>query len=85
MDAIGLQAHYHLDYPELSELEQAIIAFSKIGCKVHITELDINVLPNPFEENAGADVRLNFKYDAKWNPWPDSLPDSMQTVLCQLL
>lgn len=80
VDGIGMQAHYHFDYPLLDELEESIIAFSKLGCKVHITEMDINILPRP-DNNVGAAINLNFEYDEKWNPWPDSLPDSMQLAL----
>ncbi len=80
VDAIGMQGHYHLDYPSLGALDSSITAFSSLGVKVMITEMDINILPFP-ERNAGADVRLRFEYDERLNPFPDSLPDSMQTVL----
>jgi endo-1,4-beta-xylanase len=80
VDAIGEQAHYHLDYPNLNDLEQSIVAFSQLGCKVLITEMDINVLPHPWDYQ-GADVRLNFQYNENTNPYPDALPDSMQRVL----
>jgi endo-1,4-beta-xylanase len=80
VDVIGMQGHYHLDYPDLAEMDSAIKAFSAIGCKVHFTELDINVLPFPTEQ-VGADVAMKFKYDKKYNPYPDTLSDSMQTVL----
>jgi len=80
VDAIGEQAHYHLDYPDLNDLEQSIIAFSKLGCKVMITEMDINILPHPWHYQ-GADVGFNFQYDENTNPYPEALPDSMQKVL----
>lgn len=78
--AIGMQGHYHLDYPDLNELEESILAFAEIGVSVMITEMDINILPMP-EWNAGADVRLNFEYDPVYNPYTESLPDSMQLKL----
>ncbi len=80
IDVIGMQGHYHLDYPFLNELEESIIAFSNLGCKVHFTELDINILPK-FEDYHGADISLERMYSAEFNPWPESLPDSMQMVL----
>jgi endo-1,4-beta-xylanase len=80
IDGVGLQAHYHLDYPDLTELDLAIEAFAGLGMRVMITEMDINVLPKP-EEWAGADVGKNFDYNTMLNPYPESLPDSMQTVL----
>jgi len=79
IDAIGMQGHYHLDYPDLSEMEQSIISFAAIGCQVMFTELDINVLPH--EDLYGADISLNFAYDEKLNPYTSALPDSMHNVL----
>jgi endo-1,4-beta-xylanase len=80
IDVIGMQGHYHLDYPDLGDLEQSIMAFAGLGCKVMFTEFDINMLPMP-DFNQGADIALNFKYDKRLNPYPDALSDSMQTVL----
>jgi endo-1,4-beta-xylanase len=80
VDVIGMQGHYHLDYPLLSELEESIVAFSALGCKVHFTEMDVNILPK-IEDYHGADISVERMYSAEFNPWPDSLPDSMQTVL----
>lgn len=80
IDAIGMQAHYHLNFPELDDLEQSIIAFSELGCQVMITEMDINVLPKP-QDYKGADVGMFFQYDSVNNPYPEALPDSMQLAL----
>ena len=82
VDGIGMQAHYHLDYPFLNDLEESIIAFSELGCKIHFTEMDINVLPWPGEDQ-GADIALNFAYDEYLNPWPEGLPDSMAIQLAE--
>ncbi|MFC1745858.1 endo-1,4-beta-xylanase, partial [Candidatus Riflebacteria bacterium] len=43
--AIGMQAHWQLDSPTIEQIENSIIAFSNLGIKVMITELDIDVLP----------------------------------------
>jgi len=80
IDVIGMQGHYHLDYPDLTELDESISAFANIGCKVMFTELDINVLPFP-REQVSADVALSVEYEKRFNPYPDHLSDSMQTVL----
>ncbi len=42
-----MQAHYGLDHPPLEDLEKSIVAFAEAGADVHITELDITVLPSP--------------------------------------
>ncbi len=80
VDGIGMQGHYHLDYPELNELEASIIAFSELGVKVMITELEITVLPRPSNQQ-GADISMDFEFQKKLNPYTAGLPDSMQVQL----
>jgi endo-1,4-beta-xylanase len=82
IDAIGEQGHYQLDYPDVKELENTIIKFSELGINVMITELDVSVLPSPGEYH-GADISLNFKLKKEYNPYPDSLPDSIQQELAK--
>jgi endo-1,4-beta-xylanase len=51
INAVGLQGHYTLDSPAASEVDATITAFSSLGMKVMITELDVDVLPaksNPY-------------------------------------
>jgi len=73
VDAIGMQSHNGLDYPNLAEYEKSIDAFAACGVKVMVTELDINVLPNP-QQFGGADVSQNFEYQQKLNPYTNGLP-----------
>ena len=80
IDAVGMQAHYHLDYPRVEDLEQSIIDIAESGLRVMITEMDINILPHPWDFE-GANVAFKHKYDSTTNPYPDALPDSMQKVL----
>lgn len=80
IDGIGMQGHVGLRYPDIADFEASIKAFSDLGVDVMITELDINVLPSPWE-NAGADVSANFEYTNKMNPYADGLPDSVQQEL----
>jgi endo-1,4-beta-xylanase len=80
VDGIGMQGHYHMDYPLLYELDSSIAAFSALGVKVMITELDINILPNPFKD-FGADVAAKAEMEEKYNPYVNGLPDSMQVAL----
>jgi len=81
VDVVGMQGHYHLDYPEPDSLEKSIVEFSELGVKVAITEHEINVLPRPDDEQLGADIALNYELQKKYNPFPDVLPDSMQQKL----
>jgi endo-1,4-beta-xylanase len=80
--AVGLQGHYRLDSPTASEVDETISAMSKLGLKVMITELDVDVLPhvNRFGE---ADVSLSFASRPELNPYTNGLPDSIQQQLSQ--
>jgi endo-1,4-beta-xylanase len=79
IDGIGMQGHVGLDGPKLEEFEESILAFSALGVKVMITEMDITVLPFPWD--VGAEVSASFEYDQKMNPYADGLPDSINTAL----
>lgn len=80
IDGVGMQAHFGLEYPTMEELEESIIGFAEAGADVHITELDVTVLPNP-DPRIGADVRASFEYKESLNPYADGLPDSVSVVL----
>jgi endo-1,4-beta-xylanase len=82
VDGIGLQGHWGLGYPSLEELETSIVAYAELGAKVMITELDVSALPNPYDYR-GADVAQNFELKKKLNPYPEGLPDSVQTRLAE--
>ena len=82
VDGIGMQGHWGMDYPPIDEADSAIQAFSALGVNVMITEMDVNVLPNPWEWR-GADISLNFELQKKFNPYPEALPDSVQQALAQ--
>ncbi|GAB3527666.1 endo-1,4-beta-xylanase [Pontibacter brevis] len=76
VDGIGMQGHIGLQYPPIEEFEKSLLAFSDLGVKVLITELDLTVLPAP-RENVGADVSASFEYQQQMNPYADGLPDSV--------
>lgn len=78
VDGIGMQGHLTMDFPTIGEEEKSIVAFSGLGVKVMITELDLTVIPFP-NQNGGADVSMSYKYKKEMNPYPDGLPDSVAT------
>ena len=85
IDAVGVQAHWSLNQPSLYEIEQIILDISKLGVDVMFTELDISVLPSPWEQ-VGAEVSQNFSRfegDPKMDPYPDKLPKSVQNKLAK--
>ena len=81
VDGIGMQGHWNLESPSLEEIEQSIVQYSELGIKVAITELDISVIPMPWDFT-GADVNVKFESgDPTMNPYPEKLPDSIQVKL----
>jgi endo-1,4-beta-xylanase len=80
IDGVGIQGHWSIRGLPFKEIEESIKAFSALGIKVKFTELDITVLPNPWDL-VGADVNQNFEAKPEMNPYPNGLPDSVQNVL----
>lgn len=69
---VGMQGHYTMTWPTAQAVEDTINAFSDLGLKVMITELDIDVLPGPTWNPANA---------ARENPYTNGLPDKVQQAL----
>jgi endo-1,4-beta-xylanase len=80
IDGVGIQGHWKAYNIPLKEIEESIKEFSALGIKVMFTELDLGVLPNPWDGDA-ADVNMKAEYNAKMNPYVNGLPDSMQAKL----
>jgi endo-1,4-beta-xylanase len=80
--AVGLQGHNNLEWPSIELQDATIAAFGKLGVKVMITELDIDVLPSA-SQHRGADISLNVELQARLNPYVNGLPDSVQQALAK--
>jgi endo-1,4-beta-xylanase len=78
IDGVGIQGHWRASNIPLKEIENSIQEYSALGIKVMFTELDLGVLPNPWDSDA-ADVNLKAVYSEKMNPYAKGLPDSVQT------
>jgi endo-1,4-beta-xylanase len=78
---VGVQGHDNLDWPSTASEDETIDAFAKLGVKVAITELDIDVLPAM--ESHTADISLHIKSDLRLNPYPKELPDAVQKDLAR--
>lgn len=76
IDAIGMQGHMGMDYPDYSEFEESIEAFAATGCNVMITEWDMSALPTI---NRGANVSDNVEFSKELNPYPEGLPEEVAT------
>jgi endo-1,4-beta-xylanase len=79
---IGTQNHMKMRSPTVQQLDSTITAFAALGVKVHVTELDVDVLPAA-TSNTGADVSLRAAASPATNPYAAGLPDSVQQALAQ--
>lgn len=78
VSGIGTQSHHRLDQPSISDQEQTIIDFGKLGVKIAITELDVDVLPRPRDHSG--DI-VSVAYREGLDPYKKGLPDEMQQRL----
>jgi endo-1,4-beta-xylanase len=79
INGVGLQSHVGLGYPDLAEWERSIATYAGMGLKVHVTELDVDVLPTP--TSTGADVANRAAYSREIDPYKEGLPDEVQQKL----
>lgn len=75
IDAVGMQGHVGMDYPDLSEFEASMEVYAATGAKVMITEFDMSALPT-ISRSANVADRVDFEKKTL-NPYPDGLPDSV--------
>jgi endo-1,4-beta-xylanase len=78
--AIGLQGHDKMDWPTPAQQDSTIVALAKLGVKVNITELDVDVLP-PAIQNRTADVNVRAELDPRTNPYAAGLPEAVELAL----
>jgi endo-1,4-beta-xylanase len=79
IDGVGIQGHWRAGNVPLNDIEESIKEFSALGIEVMFTELDLGVLPNPWD-NATADVSATSKGDSTMNPYANGLPDSVEQI-----
>ena len=74
---IGMQGHWHLEWPSSRNLRKALNILSAVNVKVSISELDLRVLPHPEETEMGADIRLNIERLNELDPYTKGIPEKM--------
>ena len=74
IDAVGMQGHMGMDYPDINEFEQSIVAFAGTGVKVMVTEWDMSALPTVKQS---ANISDTVAYQKMLTPYPETLPDSV--------
>ena len=74
IDAVGMQGHMGMDYPNINEFEQSIVAYAGAGVKVMVTEWDMSALPTAKQS---ANISDTVAFQKSLNPYPEALPDSV--------
>lgn len=77
IDAVGMQGHVGMDYPDMDEFEKSMVAYGDAGVKVMITEWDMSALPTV---KRSANIADTVAFRKALNPYPDALPDSVSQV-----
>jgi endo-1,4-beta-xylanase len=83
IDGLGLQGHWGMNYPTLEEIDHMLNEYGKLGIKLMITELDINLLPQPDPSQRGADITRNYELRKELDPYVDGLPADVQQKLAK--
>jgi endo-1,4-beta-xylanase len=79
---VGIQEHVNLNWPPAQMIDEAIAAFGRLGLKVMITELDVDVLPSR-TRSVSADVGRKEAADPALNPYTAGLPEAVQQALAR--
>ena len=80
IDAVGMQSHNGLTWPRIADYGTAIDRLAAAGVKVIISELDLNVLPNP-KGFSGAEVDQHFEYTPEMDPYANGMDDHTRDVI----
>lgn len=70
---IGSQGHMFMQHPSLYQVNYWLKKCADANIPLHITEMDISVLPNAWKHK-GASVEDRFDLADKYNPYPNRVP-----------
>ena len=82
INGVGIQEHVNLKWPTTNQLDVTLKEFGKLGLKVMITELDVDVLPE-HDWSGNAEITLRLAADPQKNPYTNGLPVAMQDLLAK--
>lgn len=71
IDAVGIQGHWEIDAVPFKDIEDTIVAISKLGLKVMVTEFDIDAIPRARWWADGGKYRDEM---SRLNPYKDGCP-----------
>lgn len=74
IDAVGMQSHIGMDYPEMDEYEATIEALQATGVNVMITEWELSALPTI---HTSANISEMVDYSERLDPYPNGLPEEV--------
>lgn len=77
---VGIQGHSSLAWPPAEAFGEAADAFAKLGLKVAVSELDVDVLPSR-SGSRSADVSRREEAARELDPFVSGLPDAQQRAL----
>lgn len=75
IDAIGIQGHMGLEYPNFDAFERSMQAFIAEGVSLMVTEFDMSVLPTRIR---GAEISLGEAYSSELDPHRDGLSQEVE-------
>lgn len=78
---LGMQAHVGLE-TNMQDFEDSILAYSALGLKIHLTELDIDVLPSVWNLPV-AEISTRFDYKPERDPYIKGLPKEIDEKLAK--
>ncbi len=79
VDGVGIQGHWFLDFPRISEIEAYVVALAELKVKLMITELDVGVLPFCHFDMPKTDLSsFDAETQKKYNPYPTGMPEAAQ-------
>jgi endo-1,4-beta-xylanase len=79
---VGMQDHLSIDGPDVKEIEKAILGFAELGLRVHVTELDVDVLPSVWNLPV-AEISTRFEYKPERDPYIKAFPKEMEEKLAK--
>jgi endo-1,4-beta-xylanase len=71
IDGVGIQGHWVLNQVPWADIENAIIDYHRLGLKVMITELDLDIMDRP---DCGADVSWQLESTRQFDPYAMTCP-----------
>jgi endo-1,4-beta-xylanase len=80
--AVGLQGHIKMNWPTVEEEDATISDFAKLGVKVVVTELDVDVV-RATQGNRTADIEANAQLVSGANTYSNGLPADVQQALAK--